>query len=155
MITNLGERCARVQALLYKEVPLSRSIGIRVHRYLEDRLELRADLAPNVNVHGTAFGGSLYSVCALAGWCLLVLKLEENDLDPRIMLAGAKMKYFKPVTETISATSYFSADHDFDEFVDTLHGCQKARLKIPVDVELETTKTAARFIGDFVALARR
>ena len=41
------------------------------------RLTVEAELAPNVNVHGTAFAGSLYAIAALSGWGLVHLELAR------------------------------------------------------------------------------
>ena len=98
-------RCENLQRILHREVPLSETIGMGVHSYDGERLELKARLEPNVNIYGVAFGGSIYSMCALSGWGLLILKLEDEGLDPRIMIAGGEIKYLKPVDQAIRAVS--------------------------------------------------
>ena len=90
-----------------------------VRSYDGERLELRARLEPNVNIHGVAFGGSIYSICALSGWGLLVRRLEDQGLDPRLMITGGEIRYFKPVDQTINAVSGLPDEGAFDEFVQT------------------------------------
>lgn len=148
------ERCRGLQQLLHKEVPLSSSIGMSVHSYDGKQLELKAALEPNINIHGVAFGGSIYSLCALSGWGLLILLLEEQDLDPRIMIAGAEITYLKPVKQNIRALSSVSAPRDFMDFVDTYRQKRRARIQIPVAVILDNGDIAARFSGEYIAFAR-
>lgn len=147
-------RCQQLEKLLHKEVPLSDDIGMIVHDYDGEQLELQADLLPNVNVHGVAFGGSIYSLCALSGWGLLILRLQERELDPRIMIAGAEIEYLKPVRQDIRALSHLPAEQDFVNFVETYKQRHKARLKVPVEVRLDNGEVAARFTGEYIAFGR-
>lgn len=154
-MSSAKQRCIQLQDLLHREVPLSETIGMVVHNYDGGQLELRADLQPNINVHGVAFGGSIYSICALAGWGLLVLRLAERSMDPRIMIASANIQYLKPVMQTIQARSHFSLEQDFDQLVDTYNEKKRARIKVPVEVQLDNGEVAARFTGEYIALARK
>ena len=72
-----------------------------------NRLEIRAALAPNVNVHGTAFAGSLYAIAALCGWGSTWLALRSRALGAHIVIADGHIKYARPVAETIVATCLF------------------------------------------------
>ena len=150
----MPERQRTLQRLLHREVPLSATIGVVVHAYDGRQIEMRADLEPNINVHGVAFGGSIYSTCALAGWGLLVLRLEDRGLDPRILLAGAEIEYFKPVSQVIRARCLLE-DEAFDGFVADYAEKKKARIKLPVEIKLDDGNTAARFVGDYAAVARK
>lgn len=147
-------RCEKLERVLHHEVPLSETIGVRAHSYDGLRLELRAPLEANVNIYGVAFGGSIYSVCALSGWGLLTLRLEDIGLEPRIMIAGGEIKYLKPVDQSINAVSRLSDERAFDEFVSAYREKGRARIKIPVWIELEGNSEAARFTGEFVARER-
>ena len=153
-MNDVTQRCADLERLLHHEVPLSQTIGMKVHGYDGDRLELRALLEPNINIYGVAFGGSIYSLCALSGWGLLVMGLQEQGLDPRIMIAGGEIEYAKPVKQTINAVSTFSSGQDFPTFVDTCRDKRRARIKVPVQVELDDGTVAARFVGSYIAFDR-
>ncbi|MDJ0957270.1 MAG: YiiD C-terminal domain-containing protein [Arenicellales bacterium] len=151
---DLEQRCRKLEKLLHKEVPLSDSIGMVVHGYDGKRLELRADLKPNINIHGVAFGGSIYSMCALSGWGLLILRLQEHALDPRIMIAGGEIEYTQPVMQTIRASSYLPDQADFDRFVDRYTEKRRSSITVQVQVGLDDGAIAARFSGRYVAFAR-
>lgn len=149
-----NQRCRQLQKLLHKEVPLSNRIGMIVDSYDGDRLALHAELEPNINIHGVAFGGSIYSLCALSGWGLLILRLEEKDLNPRIMITSAEISYQKPVMQNIKASSRLFAEHEFQDFIDQYKKKSRARIKIPVEVRLDNNELAARFTGEYIAFAR-
>ena len=151
---DLKQRCRTLEKLLHKEVPLSDNIGAVVHSYDGKKLELRADLKPNVNIHGVAFGGSIYSMCALSGWGLLILRLEERALYPRIMIAAGEIEYAQPVMQTIRASSCLHDEADFDRFVDRYEQKRRSQISIPVQVDLDDGEVAARFVGKYVAFER-
>lgn len=90
-----------LQSIWREQVPLATAMGVEIERYADDELVVRAALAPNVNLHGTAFAGSLYSVCALAGWGTTWLQLRGRNLDGRIVLAEGRITYRRAVTEDI------------------------------------------------------
>lgn len=82
-------------------------MGIHVTGYVTNRLEIRAALAPNINVHGTAFAGSLYAIAALCGWGTTWLALRTRELDGHIVIADGRIRYDRPVAEAIVATCLF------------------------------------------------
>lgn len=151
---NTKQQCCKLEKLLHKEVPLSNNIGMVVHSYDGNQLELRADLEPNVNIHGVAFGGSIYSMCALSGWGLLILRLEERGLNPRIMIAGGEIEYIQPIMQSIRASSYLQNETDFDHFVERYKEKQRSHIKVPVKVGLDDGEIAAKFLGKYVAFER-
>lgn len=150
----MTDPCQYIEAFLHREVPLSKRLGMRAHSYDGECLELHAALEPNINIYGTAFGGSIYSLCALAGWGLLTLKLEELELTPRIMIAAGRIDYSAPVQDTIRACARMPENGVFQEFVSEHRRRVKARIEIPVDILL-TDRSAARFTGTYATVSRQ
>ncbi len=66
-----------------------------------DSIRVVAPLPPNVNIHGTGFAGSLYSLAVLTGWALCNHILEEQGLDADIAIGKAEIRYRAPVTGDI------------------------------------------------------
>ena len=151
---DMAARCGRLQNLLHREVPMSETMGMTVRSYDGQCLTMHAALEPNLNRYGVAFGGSIYSLCAMAGWGLLTLKLEEAELDARIMITGGEIEYLKPVSQTLVSASFFSKSSDFSQFSDEWLSRQRARIRIPVEILLEDGSLAARFMGGYIAIAR-
>lgn len=126
-----GERLARLQALLHREVPLSRHMGVAAQDYDGGTLVLSADLEPNINIHGTAFGGSLYSLAALCGWALLRLRLEDLSLRAEVVVGAARIDYHRPVRSRLIARAACRAC-DFDAFAQRVRSSRRAGVDVQV-----------------------
>lgn len=96
---------------MHKLIPITRQLGIKVVSYDGERLKLGAPLAANINHQGSVFGGSLYSVAALAGWGLLQLKLTELNLDCETVIAEGTVSYLKPMLQDFVCTAALPADY--------------------------------------------
>lgn len=125
------QRLADLQNLLYREVPISRHMGIAVDCYDGGSLTLNADLEPNINIHGTAFGGSLYSLAALCGWSLLRMRLEDLSLQAKIMLGSARIDYRQPVRSRLTARATCGA-LKFDAFAVRVRNGARAGVEVSV-----------------------
>jgi len=129
--TDSSDRLARLQALLHREVPLSRHMGVAAHGYDGAELILTAELEPNINIHGTAFGGSMYSLAALAGWSLLRLRLEDLSLQAEVVVGSARIEYRRPVRKRLFARTACPAP-DFDAFAARVGQRRRASVEVSV-----------------------
>ena len=100
-MTELGDLCTNLQTIWHEQIPLSKAMDMRIESFADHVLTCRASLGPNVNVHGTAFAGSLYAVQALTGWGMMHLQLQLNALDASIVIANGNIDYANPVAEDI------------------------------------------------------
>ena len=91
-------------------IPLVAAMGVEIAGYDDDELVLRAALAPNINVHGTGFAGSLYSICTLACWGALWLTLRARGRDAHIVLSEAEIDYRRAVEESIVCRCRFDPE---------------------------------------------
>lgn len=97
-VENVDRLCAELQATWHEEIPLAKQIGIEVVRFGGGELVARAPLAPNRNAHGTAFAGSLFSVCVLTGWGRLWLALRTAGARGRVVAADSRIEYRRGVS---------------------------------------------------------
>src|SRR6266478_6063574 len=81
-----------LQQTMHSEIPLTGAIGIRAVAYDREGLRLSAPLAQNINDKGTVFSGSLNAVITLAGWGLIWLLLQEQDLSGAIVIQDSTIK---------------------------------------------------------------
>jgi thioesterase domain-containing protein len=93
----MAHRCEALQEIWHRTIPISAAMEVEVVELASGVLTVRAALAPNVNVHGTAFAGSLYSICVLTGWGFCWLELDARGLDAQIVVADARIEYLRPV----------------------------------------------------------
>lgn len=90
--------CKELQDTWHERIPISEHMGITLYKYTERTIETRASLNKNVNVHGTMFAGSIYSLATLTGWGMIFLQLKQKQLEGEIVLGDADIHYHKPVT---------------------------------------------------------
>mgnify|MGYP003508731317 CR=1 FL=1 len=81
------------------------AMAIAVETYDGTTLTVRAPLAPNRNLHGTAFAGALFSVCVLTGWGATWLRFREQGLTGLIVVADSRIEYHKAVTGDIAGVT--------------------------------------------------
>lgn len=99
------EMLAYVRRKLKEGVPLIGQMQLDVRDWLPGRVTVEAPLAPNINTHGTAFGGSLYCVASMAGWSLMHLTLMEAGFLPSVWVVKGEINYRRPVRGVLSATA--------------------------------------------------
>jgi thioesterase domain-containing protein len=141
---------SRLERRMHAEIPLTRSIDVKVRRFDGTALTLSAPLTSNSNHKGTAFGGSLFSLAVLAGWGLLVLKLGERDLEAELVIQDSSVQYLAPVRGDFSAQATLS-EEEFDKFVRTLERRGKARMRLHVLIAAGA-RDAVKFEGTFAAI---
>ena len=137
-----------LQETLHREIPLTKQMAIKVQEYTGQELLLHADLAPNINVHGTAFGGSLYSVCAIACWGFLHLKSLEADVPGEIVLGEGHIKYHRPLQEDILVRCSPLDEIGLNHFITRLKEKRKAALVLNATVEAGNER-AVSFTGHY------
>lgn len=92
-----------------------------------------APLAPNINIHGTAFAGSIYSVAVLTGWALCTHMLEQAGIDAELVVAKAEIRYRAPIgASLVCATQAPSAE--CEQFLDGARRQGKGVLELEIAV---------------------
>lgn len=147
---NLTEELERTW---HSEIPISKAMGIHVIAFNDDVFDVRAALAPNINVHGTAFAGSLYAVAALTGWGMTWLQLKTRAIDASIVIASGNIDYSKPVAEDINARCRFDAGVHA-QALDALLRDGKCRFPLECSIAANGAE-AARFRGDYAIRLNR
>lgn len=140
--------CEQLQHTWQTTIPISEQMGIQVYQYDGLTLEVRASLNKNINLHGSMFAGSIYSLATLTGWGLIHLQLQQNALEGDIVLGDGQIHYHKPVTSQPRGI----AD------LDTLHGDfnplskdDKTRIELSVQI-LDGQQPVAEFKGVYWVL---
>jgi thioesterase domain-containing protein len=92
---------AELESTWRREIPLAAAMDLAVVDCRGATLTARAPLGPNRNLHGTAFAGSLFSLCALTGWGAVWLALRRRAVAGLIVVAESRIQYRKAVTGDI------------------------------------------------------
>ena len=142
--------CRALEATWYEKIPITNALGVRIESFDGARLSIGADFAANINLHGSAFAGSLYSVNALCGWSMVHLQLELAGLKGSIVLAEGTIRYSVPVRGSILATCDWPQGADAIESLQA--GNSKARIALRASIE-QDGEVAALFDGRYAVRA--
>ncbi|MGB0723664.1 MAG: YiiD C-terminal domain-containing protein [Gammaproteobacteria bacterium] len=123
-------------------IPLTRAMDFRVLELGPAHIAVRGGGEENINVHGTAFAGSLYTLCTLAAWGLANSRLPEQAA---LVMAEGDIRYRRPVTGEIIARSEL-APAVMERFLAELERDGRARMDVPVRVD-QDDEPAAVFTG--------
>ena len=115
--------CQRLEHTWYEQIPITRALGVRIAAFDGSRLSVEADFDANINLHGTAFAGSLYAVSTLCGWSMVHLQLRIADLEASIVLVEGKIRYAAPVRDCILSVC------DFGDQLKTIEALKKGKKK--------------------------
>lgn len=88
---------------LHAQIPLSVHMGMEVLLLEPTRLQVRLPLAPNVNPHGTVFGGALAALGLATGWMLLHAAFTRADCAVRLVGKRGDCSFLAPATGTCIA----------------------------------------------------
>jgi len=135
-----------LQARWHEEIPISAAMGIAVESFDGARLEVRAALEPNVNVHGTAFAGSLFSLAALCGWGLVHLQLQRQGLGAAIVFVEGRIRCLKPVRDDVIARCAWGSAAD--EVLAGLPAARRGRFVLNTRLDCGAD-LAAEFSGEY------
>lgn len=144
---------AALADFLHGHIPLSRAMNVTAASASADEVVLEAPLEPNINVHGTMFGGSAATLGLLAAWSVLHLRLEVEGIANQLVIHRTEMEYLRPIVGTARAVARLDGA-DWDGFLHTLGRRGKARLTVRAELIYEG-EIAARLVGEFVAIVER
>lgn len=138
-----------LESLLHTQIPLSRLMGVKVTTADGNLIKLEADLEPNHNHLGTAFGGSLSTLMILAAYCQIFQRINRSG---HVVLKSSVMSFKVPVNQKLCAISQPPDAQVIDHFLKTYHKKGKARLNIESHILLEDGTIACTMISEFVGL---
>ena len=139
-----------LERYLREHIPLSAAMGMTVERADSQGVRLCAPLAPNVNHHGTLFGGSISALSLLSAWTMVQLGLREAEIPSQVVIQRNSVEYLLPVQGDLVAHCPRPAPAEWERFLATLR--RRGRARIVVGAELHSAgQLAATFQGSFVA----
>jgi thioesterase domain-containing protein len=105
-------------------------------------------LNKNINLHGTMFAGSIFSLATLTGWGMIFLQLKEKGLDGDIVLGDGNIHYHKPITmQPRALCNIESLNGKFESLAKN----KKCQIKLNVSI-LDSDNAVAEFSGVFWVL---
>jgi thioesterase domain-containing protein len=113
-----------------EEIPIAAQMAFRVRDLQLNSIAVIAGCDENVHVHGTAFAGSIYTICTLALWGLITARLPEGTT---LVLAEGSIRYHQPVVGAIDAYCTIEQER-FESFLSQLDQLGQSRLEASVIV---------------------
>ncbi len=143
-----------LQRRILAEFALAAHIGVEVESASDERMVVRAPLSANANYKGTAFGGSLFSLAALAGWAWVTRYIARQDLLADAVIQASRIRYLAPVTGELRASLYAPPESQIANFHKMLQRAGRGRISLRVDIH-DRSILATQFDGVFAAAVRR
>jgi thioesterase domain-containing protein len=151
-VKSFDELAAELQATWHREIPLAAAMEVSVASCASDEIAVRAPLLPNRNLHGTAFAGSLFSVCVLTGWGMTWIALQRRNLTGVIVVADSRIRYRKAVGNEILCRCRAETGL-LDENLARLAASGRASLPLVCTIEADG-KAAVTFEAKYVVHTR-
>ena len=129
----MSDPAADLERRIHEGIPISRAMAYRISRLDEHAISVEAPLAPNVNVHGTGFAGSLYALGILTAWAMCAHLIDRARLRADLVVAEATIRYRAPVAGDIRCDCQVPAG-DAEGFVTSLEAAGRARLSLRVEI---------------------
>jgi thioesterase domain-containing protein len=140
-----------LEAILHHDIPLTRSLGLRVEQWENHELRLQVPLQPNINHKSSMFGGSLYCASVLAGWGWLHLRLREAGIeDGHIVIHEGQIEYPLPVVDDAIAICSAPSPEAWERFESIYRRRGRSRLELKSRILAADGRDAVRFTGQFV-----
>lgn len=149
---DVASQLADLERTWHSEIPITSTMDVAPESFAGHTLTVRATLEPNVNVHGTAFAGSLYAVAALSGWGLVHLELGAAGIPGSIVIAEGRINYRRPVQENIVARCS-SDETEVERVMEALR--TDGRVRWPLTASISAAgREAVRFEGVYAVSLR-
>ena len=122
---------AALAAFFAQHLPLAGAMRVAVVEATPLRVALRFPLEPNLNHHGTAFGGSLAAAGILAGWSLLHLRLRDaGETEAAVVVGDSRTRFRRPVEREFVAAASLADGEVWDGFLRDLRTGGRGRLEV-------------------------
>ena len=119
-----------------KDIPLLTAMDLSFGDYADLTLTMQAPLAPNINNKGTAFGGSIASICLFAGWAVATIAFVEHGIrNTEIVVYKNEMTFERPARGNLTVNAYMKPA-DFNACLSRLKTGDAGRIRLDIHVDL-------------------
>ena len=126
----------RFEAECQLEIPLLNAMQLSFVDYKNLTLTMEAPLAPNINNKGTAFGGSIASICLFGGWAVSTLSFIDRDIhNTEIVVYKNEMIFERPAKGLLTVEAHIKSD-DFEACLARLSTDDPGRVRLDIHVDL-------------------
>lgn len=135
---------------LHQHIPLSRAMQMQVCALEPGLIRVRLPLQPNINPHGSVFGGALSALGLATGWMLLHAALGDAGVEAKLVGKRSETDFLAPAHGDCIAESRCSAQ-DFSAWFAVIRDKGRARLALDTVIRCAEIEVA-RHHGVYTAL---
>jgi len=135
---------------LHRTIPAARAMDIRVVELGPAGARLTAPFGPNINDHGSAFGGSVAALAILAGWTWVHDCLRREGIEAGSVLRGSQLTFRAPARGDLEATTGRPDPKAVDRFLRGLRRFGRGRVTVPTEIRC-AGELVAEHQGDYAA----
>jgi len=148
MAETMSRATVALQDKIRSTIPLSEAMQFEIVELDANSIRVRAPLSPNINIHGTGFAGSIYSLAVLTGWAMCMHILTLENIKGELVVGKAEIKYRSAVTGDIECQCEVdkSARQAFVER-NLKKGKSKLELEVVVGGERNAVLVGAYFVN--------
>ena len=126
----------RFEAECQRDIPLLNAMHLALVDYDDLVLTMEAPLAPNINNKGTAFGGSIASICLFGGWAVATLAFMDHGINnTEIVVYKNEMTFERPARGHLVVKVTIDRG-EFETCLEKLQANTDERIRFDVGVEL-------------------
>lgn len=137
---------------LLNSIPVVKGMDVEIDNISSNSLTVGAPLNTNINYEGTAFGGSLNTVCILSCYLLVHHLLNTHNVKfDSLVIQNSEVDYIQPVQEDFYGISYVG-DKELKKFFTMLDKRGVGRINLTSAIrtggrEIDLVKFKARFVA--------
>ncbi|NCF16168.1 MAG: hypothetical protein GWP62_12710 [Gammaproteobacteria bacterium] len=118
------------------DIPLLTAMQLSFISYDKLTLTMEAPLAPNINNKGTAFGGSIASICLFGGWAVATLAFIDNDIhNTEIVVYKNEMTFERPARGHLTIKARIESE-ELQPCLARLLANDRKRIRLNIHVDL-------------------
>ena len=126
----------RFEAECRADIPLLTAMQLSFISYDKLTLTMEAPLAPNINNKGTAFGGSIASICLFGGWAVATLAFIDNDIhNTEIVVYKNEMTFERPARGHLTIRARIESE-ELEPCLARLQANDRKRIRLNIHVDL-------------------
>ena len=133
----MSQTAIELQNKIRSTIPLSEAMQFEIVGLDANSIRVHAPLSPNINIHGTGFAGSIYSLAVLTGWAMCMHVLTLENIKGELVVGKAEIKYRSAVTGGIECKCEVEKAAR-QSFVERIASNGKGKLTLEVIVGAET-----------------
>ncbi|RXJ88174.1 YiiD C-terminal domain-containing protein [Arcobacter sp. CECT 8985] len=140
----------KLQEKLYKEIPLTKFMEIKLNKIQNNSLITSANFEKNKNDKNTGFAGSLSTLVTISGWCACYLNtIKLGYGKSMIAIIKSDTSYKAAVTKDFYCETILPSKEEIDLFKKKLENKKSSSLRIKSQI-IEDKKVCVKFEGIYI-----